>query len=183
MSAWEEPFIGRLVKLADPDDPDRATLAHLRRGIDRPIDLTLGRAGWLFAAVPGDDPDLDAAVLVAGLFAWVRGKCPHAAGGSVGAAFGAGLTTEQRQQREKRFVDLLDTDRTELPYKLRQVLTLLARDAGPLDWVQLLWDVRAWDHPGRPVQRRWARGFWAPSSAGPSAGAVAAEPAAPAVIE
>ena len=55
-----------------------------------------------------------------------------------GAAFGAGLTHDEKQQREKRFIDLLDTDAEELPYKLRQAITLIARDGVGLDWVLLI---------------------------------------------
>src|SRR6185312_2649609 len=78
-----------------------------------------------------------------------------------GAAFGAGLTLEEKRQREKRFIDLLDTDADELPYKLRQAITLIARDNVGLDWVLLIKDLGRWTRPERWVQKEWARGFWA----------------------
>lgn len=173
---WAGPLAARLAKLADPAGPDRAALAHLCRGLGS-AGYALARVGWLFRGVP-DDRDgraLDAAVLVAGLFAWVKGECPHAPGVNFGRAFAAGLTDDQRAQREKRFTALLDADRPDLPYRLRQAVTL-ARGAG-LDWALLARQVHAWDHPGRWVQREWARGFWsAPDAAAPAPAAESPTP-------
>ena len=59
-------------------------------------------------------------------------------------------------------IDLLDTDRIDLPYKLRQATSLLARDGIGLDWKRLYHDLRYWDDPerDREVQKWWARGYW-----------------------
>jgi CRISPR type I-E-associated protein CasB/Cse2 len=100
------------------------------------------------------DRALEHAVRAAGLFAWVKGACPHTEKVNFGAAFGAGLTLEQKQQREKRFIDLLDTDVEELPYKLRQAITLIARDGARLSWVLLIRHLGQWDHPDRWVQQQ-----------------------------
>jgi CRISPR system Cascade subunit CasB len=159
---WEEELFERLTELAKPDSPNRAVLAHLRRGLDGPLDYTLSRVGWLFRRVPEskDDVLLRSAILSAGLFAWVKGDCRQTEGVNFGAAFGAGLTLDEKQQREKRFIDLLDTDAEELPYKLRQAITLIARDGVGLDWVQLIRDLGRWGRPQRRVQKEWARRFW-----------------------
>jgi CRISPR system Cascade subunit CasB len=163
---WEEELVDELAELAHPDSPNRAALAHLRRGIDLPPDYTLSRVGWLFRRVP--DFALREAVLAAGLFAWVKGECRQTQGMNFGAAFGAGLTLEEKQQREKRFIDLLDTDTDELPYKLRQAITLIARDGVGLDWVQLIQDLHRWGNDNRRVQKDWARGFWTASETEPN---------------
>jgi CRISPR type I-E-associated protein CasB/Cse2 len=155
---WAVDLVDDLNELADPDSPDRAALAHLRRGLEGPLDYTLGRVGWLFRRVP--DRDLAEAVLAAGLFAWVKGDCPQTADVNFGAAFGTRLTLEEKQQREKRFIDLLDTGAEEVSYKLRQAITLIARDGIGLDWVLLIRHLRHWTHPDRWVQKVWARGFW-----------------------
>lgn len=156
---WEEELVDELTKLANPASPNRAVLAHLRRGIHHSLDYALGRCGWLFRRVP--DFALTDAVLAAGLFAWVKGDCPQIPDVNFGAAFGAGLTLEEKRQREKRFIGLLDTDFDELPYKLRQAITLIARDGVGLDWVRLIKHLRYWDDHDRWVQKKWARGFWA----------------------
>jgi CRISPR type I-E-associated protein CasB/Cse2 len=156
--AWSVGLVDDLVELADLKNPNRAALAHLRRGLDHSLDYPLGRVGWLFRRVP--DSALQDAVLAAGLFAWVKGDCPLIQKVNFGAAFGTGLTIEGKQQREKRFIDLLDTDANELSYKLRQAMTLIARDGVGLDWVLLIRHLGHWGHPDRWVQKEWARGFW-----------------------
>ena len=158
---WAGPLVSRLTELAKPEATDRAVLAHLRRGLCGPTDYTLARVGWLFRRVPDDGRGraLNSAVLAAGLFAWVKGTCPQNGGANFGRAFGHGLTDDARKPREKRFTDLLDTDLTELLYKLRQAVTLVAGTG--LDWVALIRHLIHWDHPDRWVQKDWARGFWA----------------------
>ncbi|MDB5311577.1 MAG: CRISPR-associated protein Cse2 family [Gemmataceae bacterium] len=162
VSRWAGPLVDRLTELADPVSPDRAVLAHLRRGLGGQPDYTLARVGWLFRTVrdSADDRELDSAVLAAGLFAWVNGNCRQDDGANFGRAFGYGLNEDDKKKREKRFTDLLDTDRAELPYKLRQTLTLIARDKIGLDWVRLIHDLIHWDDADRRVQKDWARGFW-----------------------
>jgi CRISPR system Cascade subunit CasB len=161
-SPWDVALVDELVRLADRNNPNRAVLAHLRRGLDHPLAHVLSRVGWLFCRVPESRKDnlLHVAALVAGLFAWVKGDCLHVRGVNFGAAFGANLPLEQKQQREKRFIDLLDTDSEELPYKLRQAITLIAREGGRLDWVMTLDHLHHWSHPDRWVQKEWAKGFW-----------------------
>jgi CRISPR system Cascade subunit CasB len=185
--SWQGRLVANLVAMSDPSAPDRATLAHLRRGLGQPLDYTLGRVGWLFAGVP--DRAVEMAVLAAGLFALTKGDCPHSrpspnegerqrSGPNFGAAFGDVPTDADRAQREKRFIDLLDTGPAELPHKLRQAVTLVARDGTRLDWHLLIDDLLRWDHPDRWVQKDWARGYWAnradadePTAATPTASA------------
>jgi CRISPR system Cascade subunit CasB len=70
---------------------------------------------------------------------------------------------------ERRFIDLLDADPTDLPYKLRQAVSLLAANGVGLDWQLLFSHLRHWGHPDRWVQKRWARGFWSRAAAGGNA--------------
>jgi CRISPR type I-E-associated protein CasB/Cse2 len=162
LDSWAVSLVNRLTELADPGNPNRAALAHLRRGLSGSPDYALARVGWLFRSArdSADDRELDSAILAAGLFAWVKGACPQNRGANVGQAFGYGLRDDDKKQREKRFTDLLDTDREELPYKLRQTIALIARDGVGLDWVMLIHDLIRWDDPERRVQKQWARGFW-----------------------
>ena len=99
-SAWEVELVNDLSKLADENNPNRGAMAHLRRGLERPPDYVLGRVGWLFRRVP--DWALTDALLAAALFAWVKGNCPQADKVNFGEGFGARLTLEEKQQREKR---------------------------------------------------------------------------------
>jgi CRISPR system Cascade subunit CasB len=158
---WQENLVKQLTELARPEGPNRKVLAHLRRGLEAPVDYTLGHVGWLFRRVP--DFALSDAVLVAGLFAWVKGAWQQTSDVNFGSAFGNGLTIDEKKQREKRFIDLLDTDMEELPYKLRQAVTLIAQDTIAFDWTLLIRHLGQWSHPDRWVQRDWARGFWSAS--------------------
>ena len=97
---------------------------RLRRGLGLSADYTLARVGWLFRGVPDDrnDRNLNAAILASGLFAWVKGECHQKLGVNFGTTFGRVSEEAKASSREKRFIDLLDTDEDELPYKLRQQL-------------------------------------------------------------
>jgi len=151
---WDVDLVAKLTKLAEPKSIQRDVLAHLRRGLDRAPDYALARAGWLFTRVP--PWALEESLLVAGLFAWVKGNCRYERGINFGEAFGAKVDAVEK--RQKRFIDLLDTDGDELPYKIRQAITLM--DGTPLDWIKLIYDLKNWGEPERCVQKEWARGFW-----------------------
>jgi CRISPR system Cascade subunit CasB len=64
---------------------------------------------------------------------------------------------------ESRFTAVLDADEDELPWRLRQIVSLTTASGIALDWSQLLKDLLGWDHPDRYVQRRWAREYWGAS--------------------
>ncbi len=161
-SDWQPAFIKRLRALDPRDHPektDRATLAQLRRGLGKPAVQTLCRIGWLF-----DDPrlnskdDIDTAVLVAGLFA------EHSTAGGKGSLGGALRAYRDKtgadESTDRRFVHLVDSDREDLPGRLRQVVKLLKAKDVSIDWDALLTHVRNWDHDTRWVQWQWSRNYW-----------------------
>jgi CRISPR system Cascade subunit CasB len=153
---WQSAFIEKLRALAPPTRTeawDRATLAHLRRGLGKGVGCLLYRVGWLFAGVP--DTAVEDAVLLVSLFA----SYPEATGDEgLGAAF---HRLQENPSVEKRFVALVDSDKEELPGRLRQAVSLLKAKSVSLGWARLLADLRSWDSEFRWVQRRWAREFWA----------------------
>jgi len=65
---------------------------------------------------------------------------------------------------EQRFIALLDADREQLPYRLRQMVSLL-KDFN-LDFEALLWDSETktgllnWNDEQKHTQNRWARDFY-----------------------
>jgi len=152
-------LVAQLTRISKPDDPDRATLAHLRRSLGETEDRVLGKAGWLFSRVP--ELKLSDAILGAGLFALAKGDCPQHDTRDFGRAFGSLAGKGDNPSVEKRFIDLLDTDKADLPHKLRQAVTLIARESIGLDWKMLFAHLDGWGHPDRWVQKKWARGFWA----------------------
>lgn len=61
----------------------------------------------------------------------------------------------------KRRLDVLLAARPEELFDhLRHVIRLLKSHEIPVDWTQLLWDMRQWESEGRPVQWRWSQSFY-----------------------
>lgn len=59
---------------------------------------------------------------------------------------------------EKRFVNLLDADADQLPYRLRQMVTLLKEYR--LDFGQLLKDLMHWNSNKKTTQTAWAQDYY-----------------------
>lgn len=105
--------------------------------------------------VPENRHAEDSAFLVAALFA----LHPQRGGEkTLGAAF-AKISGES-DSIEQRFNALLNCHRDDLPYHLRQAVSLLRSKDIPVNWMRLLRDVLGWEHDDRHVQRAWAREFW-----------------------
>jgi CRISPR system Cascade subunit CasB len=59
---------------------------------------------------------------------------------------------------ERRFITLLDSDRDQLPHRLRQVVAML-KDY-PLDFEALLTGLLYWNDDRKRTQNAWARDFY-----------------------
>lgn len=86
--------------------------------------------------------------------------------------FGTSLKTlrqgkKQRQEptksMDKRFEVLLDSDKEQLPYRLRQAVKFLNSGEQKIgvNWAQLLKHLLGWQHSSRYVQKEWAREYFA----------------------
>ncbi|MDI9546903.1 MAG: type I-E CRISPR-associated protein Cse2/CasB [Chloroflexota bacterium] len=69
-----------------------------------------------------------------------------------------GSVCRQAKLRDQRFEILLAAEPEQLRERLRTVVGMVGSLS--VNYVQLLKDIRQWDHPDRFVQRRWARSFW-----------------------
>ncbi len=78
----------------------------------------------------------------------------------------SGSSEGQINSLDRRFQSLLDSDREQLAFRLRQAVRLIAadRDHAALNWEQLLLDLLNWEHPNHLVQLRWARDYFVGSS-------------------
>lgn len=173
----ERFFIAHLARLAGLSETGKeragrgknlAALAALRRG--------LGKR-------PGEVPDVfpyvvpyiaswlprqrqDDYFLVASLFAthprlWAHPDDPRAhEPTNLGASLRLLSTAIAGGSVEKRFTALLNAEREDLPEHLRHAVSLLKSHDIPLDWLQLLLDLRGWDWESHRIQREWARAFW-----------------------
>lgn len=154
---------------------DRAVLAALRRAVGR-------RPGEVVEACRIIDPFLPLRVSrreewAAYLTATIMALHPvHARRAEGRRAGGLGRSLRRIRHRdgeedagvERRFIALLSADSEQVVVHLRGLIMLLHDRAsdGPVDYVQLYWDLLDWDREDRRVQRDWAAGFWGPDSNG-----------------
>lgn len=61
---------------------------------------------------------------------------------------------------EKRFMALLKANEEDLPEYLKQSIQLLSSKDVPINWFQLIRDIKNWSNEKTNVQRSWAKGFW-----------------------
>ena len=170
--------------LKDGDSGARALLARLRRALSRRgVEPTaLAEVGDLLPWTGGEplaDDVLDTYLLVAALYAVRASGSGESRGASEGASFGTAANWLQKElnqgKRDRRhpgldlrFGALLDARREDLPYRLRQIVSMMAAHPVGLRTDQLLYDLLRWDAPGRAVQRRWARDYWTGSRSTPT---------------
>lgn len=152
----ESKLVSSLERLRERKD--RAALAKLRRGLGKKEgapEMYPYLAGYL----RGPRPEMERCFLIASLF----GFHPDAAsrGKSMGKVFreiqGEG---EASDSLKKRFANLLSADSEDLHGRLRQAVSLAKSKGVAIDYHQLFYDLRGWDHPARYVQLDWARDFW-----------------------
>lgn len=88
---------------------------------------------------------------------------PLADGGGTGN-FGASLRRARDPKNHKgldrRVEILLDSDITQLPFRLRQAVRFLKSNRVSVNWQQLLEDLLRWNYSNRAVQKRWARAYF-----------------------
>lgn len=141
--------------------------ARLRRNAGRTLAEARDVYRVFFQALPNDihERQEDDYFLVATLFPLV----PHTSHvGTLGSSLHRvrqirnGTNAGPPNSLDRRFQALLDSDREQLSFRLRQVVRLIAADRAdvPLDWVCLLQDILNWTHPSHFVQMRWARDYF-----------------------
>lgn len=82
------------------------------------------------------------------------------ASGDLGSSLRRAQTATSAKGLGRRMQILLDSDETQLPYRLRRVIYLLQSSRVGVCWPQLLDDLLHWTHPSRYVQRRWAQSYF-----------------------
>lgn len=155
----DEKFVRRLEKYVK--DEDRAILAHFRRG--------LGKEAWeateMFPHIAGWTANLsrrdeNAYFLVASMIGLYPKLSSNTDNGFNNLGRSMSFLRDDSGSIEKRFVALLNSDEEDLPKHLRQIVSLLKSKDAPVNWYQLLKDIKYWSSDSRSVQRNWAKGFW-----------------------
>jgi len=174
-----ESFAKGLVKFRD----DRKALATLRKGLVRAPGQVPEIIQYLAPLIPprlARIPDLmDLCYLVGSLYAlhpetW---KPPDdaRAGPTFVQNFGSSAARLRNEgeglsnSMEQRFIALLAAHKDDLPSHLRYSVTILRGSSIPVNWSQLLLDLRGWEWDDNPVQRRWAESFWGTGNSQPLA--------------
>ncbi len=149
-------FVEYLCKLTD----DRAALAALRRGLGQPPGYVPEMLRYISPFVTNQTSRWEERTLymIASLFAL---HPAHTNEGNMGDHL-ARLKSKDDTALERRFAHLLSAHPDDLDVYLRQAVSILRSKEIPINWDQLLRDVRSWSHPDgqAQVRRRWARSFW-----------------------
>ena len=154
----KHPFIEYLESLRDSEQ--RGALAALRRGLGRPVGAEPEMLRYVVPWLPVETSPWqeEPYFLVASLFSL---HAKPGGSGDMGRHLADAVTRQQRNEAvERRLTALLAAHRDDLPYHLRQAVSLLRSCDVPIAWSRLLKDIQNWDHPDRWVQRNWARSFW-----------------------
>lgn len=134
---------------------DRAALAKLRRGLGKKMG-TADMYPYVVPHLPDAPNEHEMYFLVASLFAFHPAPAPR--GTTMGKVFRD--LHEGRISVETRFLNLLAADSDDLGGYLRQAISLARSRKVPVDYHQLLHDIRWWNDQNRRVQLRWAKDFW-----------------------
>ncbi len=177
-------FWSHLFRLYEQED--RAALARLRRAVADPVD------GDVFAVIGNSMPpkisgrdisdrQIDAHLLAACLFAvhptTVSAESERYSLGASMRRLRVKLSVGG-ESLDARFAAILNSDREDLPSRLRHAIRLLASHDVPVHYPRLLSDLLQWGNEGRYVQRRWAIDYWTVRDADESdTGEQVAEPA------
>lgn len=70
-------------------------------------------------------------------------------------------TESNKAGLDRRMEALLDADRQQLPFRLRQIVRLAHANRVGVNWAQLLHDVIFWEGKERWVQKKWAMSYFA----------------------
>jgi CRISPR system Cascade subunit CasB len=141
---------------------DRGALAVLRRGLGYPPGEDVAMYRYIARFVPDSERSKDREkiyYLVAALYAFHQLACDEGNFGNH-MAIAAGRSADTIST-ERRFTVLLNANISDLADYLRQAVSFLKAKEVPINWDGLFEDLKHWDLPDKPVQRRWANGFWA----------------------
>lgn len=148
-------FLARLEKL------DAGGRARLKRGAGQAIAEARETTGLFYSLLPAGVNEFQesAYFLIATLYPMTD------AGGNddFGATLRRAVNDKNRKGIDRRMQILLEADAAQLAFRLRQAVQFLRSQRVHVNWHQLLADVLLWTHPDRPVQRRWARSYYAES--------------------
>jgi len=154
------PFISFLEDLATRDD--RGALAALRRGLQydpgKCPDMYPYIIPWLKNVKSKWEKNIY--YLIAALFAYHPSKIKSEE--DMGAVFSKiAQKRGDSQSLEQRFKLLLKSNPEDLPYHMRQAISLAKSENIPINWHELFFDLKRWPYDSAfPPYEKWANSFW-----------------------
>lgn len=152
-SARVVEFVNKLKKL------DAGEKARLKRDAGKEMSEARG-LGLFYRLLPFGVPEWQVKnyFLAATLFP-LADPCEY---GCLGDALYRARNPDSKQNKgmDRRIEILLDSDDTQLAYRLQQVVRLLKSKGIPVHWRELTEDLLHWNSPYRTVQRKWARAYF-----------------------
>ena len=142
---------------------DRGTLAVLRRGLGYPPGQDVDMYRYVARFVPDDARGREREkiyYLIAALYAFHQLKTTEDLNFGNHMAIAASLAGDPTST-ERRFTVLLNANIADLADYLRHAVNFLKSKGVPINWNTLFEDLKRWDLPDKPIQRRWANSFWA----------------------
>lgn len=155
----KSPFIEYLVELEKRQD--RGALAALRRGLQHEpgtcIDMYPYVIPWL-QNVKGKWKK-NMYYLIASLFAY-HPSISHA--GNMGDVFRQiSQKRGDNKSLEQRFMTLLRCNPEDLPFHMRQIISIAKSENIPIFWHELFFDLMRWPYAtDYPPYEKWANSFW-----------------------
>lgn len=80
--------------------------------------------------------------------------------GNFGDSFRKLKTLKETESIDLRFNAILQSHLEDIPYLLRNGVSLLASEGIAVNYLGLLSDLIRWDEPRKEIQKKWARGYW-----------------------
>lgn len=83
--------------------------------------------------------------------------------GNLGTSLHRARDTDPKKNKglDRRIEILLDADKTQLRFRLRQAIRFLKSERVSVNWQQLLEDLQKWNRPSRIAQKQWAHAYFA----------------------
>ena len=138
---------------------DRGKLASLRRGLGLPPGTCAAMYPIVAARLPYgiSKQEEERHYLIAALF----GSHPKPSRkGNIGNHMRSASGDKVTPAVERRFTHLLGARWEDLPDQMRHTVSFLKSKEVAINYQQLFYDLRYWEHPDRFVQRQWANAFW-----------------------
>ena len=153
------PFIEYLINLEKREA--RGVLAALRRGLQHApgtcIEMYPLVVPWLGNVRGNWEKEMH--YLIASLYAY-HSSSSHS--GNIGDALRIVYHNRgESNSIEQRFVALLRSNPDDLPFHIRQIISILKSENIPIDWDELFYDLKRWPYESTyPPREKWANSFW-----------------------